>query len=149
MTHPLNNIVDDFGEWLLGYRTEFSCLYIPQWHYFISTLWLWSADEYGFFMILSESPSLMLTVREYVVVWGLWLACMLLSSQEQHCILCGSDISLQTFEQRPESVSFYLGLVVRSDIFWCGFWIYCNVVFSIFAQPLYRICILYFSLLYT
>mgnify|MGYP007133251754 CR=1 FL=1 len=25
MTDPLNNIFDDFGLWLLGYRNEFSC----------------------------------------------------------------------------------------------------------------------------
>ena len=46
-----------FGICLLGYRIEISFLYIPQGHYFISTLWLWSTDEYGFFL-LSESPSL-------------------------------------------------------------------------------------------
>ena len=32
------DIFDDFGIWLLGYRIKFSCLYIPQVHYFISTL---------------------------------------------------------------------------------------------------------------
>ena len=31
---------DDFGIRLLGYRIEFSCLYIPQGHYFMSTFWL-------------------------------------------------------------------------------------------------------------
>ena len=46
MTNPFNIILDNFGTWLLGYRIEFSCLYIPQEHYFISTLWLWSIDEY-------------------------------------------------------------------------------------------------------
>ena len=46
MTVPLNIIFDDFSMWLLGYRVEFSCLYIPLGHYFISTLWLWSTDEY-------------------------------------------------------------------------------------------------------
>jgi len=34
MTDPLNIIFDDFGISLLGYRMEFSCLYIPQGHYF-------------------------------------------------------------------------------------------------------------------
>jgi len=46
MTNPLNIIFDDFSICLLGYRTEFSCLYIQQGHYFISTVWLWSTDEY-------------------------------------------------------------------------------------------------------
>ena len=45
----LNIILDDFRIWLLGYRTEFSCLYIPQGHYFISTVWQWSTDEYVIF----------------------------------------------------------------------------------------------------
>jgi len=49
MTDPLNTIFAGFGIWLLGYRIEFSCLYIPQGHYFTSTLWLWSTDEYGKF----------------------------------------------------------------------------------------------------
>ena len=43
-------IFDNFGTWLLGYRFEFSCLYIPQGHYFISTLWLWSTHEYVVFL---------------------------------------------------------------------------------------------------
>jgi len=29
MTDPLNIIFNDFGIWLLGYRIEFSGLYIP------------------------------------------------------------------------------------------------------------------------
>jgi len=33
---------DDFGIWLLKYRIELSCLYIPQRYPFISPLWLWS-----------------------------------------------------------------------------------------------------------
>ena len=37
MTDPLNIMFDDFGIWLLGYRIELSCLFIPQGHYFIST----------------------------------------------------------------------------------------------------------------
>jgi len=32
----------------------FSCLYLPQGHYFISTLWLWSTDEYGFDFIVER-----------------------------------------------------------------------------------------------
>jgi len=32
-------IFDDLGICLLGYRIEFSCLYNPQGHNFISTLW--------------------------------------------------------------------------------------------------------------
>ena len=46
MAVPLNIIFDDFSMWLLGYRVEFSCLYIPLGHCFISSLWLWSTDEY-------------------------------------------------------------------------------------------------------
>ena len=34
------------------------CIYPPQEHTFISTVWLWSTDEYVFISILSESPSL-------------------------------------------------------------------------------------------
>jgi len=34
ITDPLNIIFDDFDIWLLGYRIEFSYLYIPQGHYF-------------------------------------------------------------------------------------------------------------------
>ena len=45
-TDPLNIIFDDFDIWLLGFRIKFSCLYIPQEYYFISTLWLWSTVEY-------------------------------------------------------------------------------------------------------
>ena len=33
-------IFDDFSIYLLGYRTEFSCLYLPQGQTFISTVWL-------------------------------------------------------------------------------------------------------------
>ena len=54
----LNIIFDNFGMWFLGYRIEFCCVYIPQGHYFICTLWLWSTDEYIFIFILSESPPL-------------------------------------------------------------------------------------------
>ena len=39
-TNPLNIIFDDFNIRLLGYRTEFSCLYLPQGYTFISTVWL-------------------------------------------------------------------------------------------------------------
>ena len=38
--------------WLLGYRIEFSCLYLPQGHNFIST------DEYVLFLYFDRSPSL-------------------------------------------------------------------------------------------
>jgi len=38
MTVSLNIIFDDFGISLQGIRTEFSCLYISQAHYFRSTL---------------------------------------------------------------------------------------------------------------
>jgi len=46
MTYPLNIIFDDFRIWLPGYRIKFSCLFIPQGHYFICTLCLWRTDEY-------------------------------------------------------------------------------------------------------
>jgi len=49
MTDPLNIMFDDFGIYLLNYKIEFSCLYIPQGHAFISTMWLCSTDEYDFF----------------------------------------------------------------------------------------------------
>ena len=39
-------IFGDVGTWLLGYRIVLSYLYIPQGHFFKSTLWLWSKDEY-------------------------------------------------------------------------------------------------------
>ena len=58
MTDPLNIIFDDFGIWLLGSKIEFGCLYIPQGHYYINTLWLWSTNEYVVSLILSKSPSL-------------------------------------------------------------------------------------------
>ena len=46
MTNPLNIIFYNFGIWLLGYMIEFSCLYLPQVHYFISTLWVWNTGKY-------------------------------------------------------------------------------------------------------
>ena len=49
-TNLLNIIFDDFNIWLLGYRTVFSCLYLSQGHSFISTVWLWSTDEYVLFV---------------------------------------------------------------------------------------------------
>ena len=49
MTHPLNITFDNFAKYLLGYMIKFSCLYIPQGHYFISTVWLRSTDEYVHF----------------------------------------------------------------------------------------------------
>ena len=49
-TNPLNIIFDDFGIilWLLGYRTEFSWLYLPQGHTFISTVcpWMYTFKPY-------------------------------------------------------------------------------------------------------
>jgi len=41
MTDPSDIIFDDLGLRLLCYRIEFSCLYIPQLVYLLSTLWLW------------------------------------------------------------------------------------------------------------
>ena len=37
-TNPLNIIFDDFRIWLLGYRSEFRCLYLPQGYNVISTV---------------------------------------------------------------------------------------------------------------
>ena len=54
MTDPLNIIFDDFCKWLQGYRIEFSCLYIPQEHYFISTLCLLRTDECVFIYFLAK-----------------------------------------------------------------------------------------------
>mgnify|MGYP006890274217 CR=1 FL=1 len=58
MTQPLNIIFDDFGIWLLGYRIELCCLYFPQGHIFLSTMWLCSTDDYVNILILNESPPL-------------------------------------------------------------------------------------------
>ena len=63
-TNLLNIIFDDFSIRLLGYRTEFSCLYVPQGLNFMSIVSLCSKDEY-FFYILSESPSLIQTSYQY------------------------------------------------------------------------------------
>ena len=66
MTDPLNIISDDFSIWLLGYRIKLSCLYLPQGHYFISTMWVWSTYEYVFFFLnLSKNPPL--NVKECMV----------------------------------------------------------------------------------
>ena len=48
-TYLLNIIFDDFFKWLLGYKTEFSCLYLPQGHTIISTVWLWNIDKFVIF----------------------------------------------------------------------------------------------------
>ena len=42
-------ICDNLCILLLGYRIEFSCLYISQGHTFVSTVWLWNIDKYVFF----------------------------------------------------------------------------------------------------
>ena len=55
----LNIIFDDFSIWLLGYRAEFSCLYLPQGHYGYCMA---STDECIFF-ILSKSLSLTFTLE--------------------------------------------------------------------------------------
>ena len=57
-TNPLNIMFDDFIIWLLGYRTEFSCLYLPQGHNIRITVWLLSTDENIIIFILSESSYL-------------------------------------------------------------------------------------------
>jgi len=55
-TNPLNIIFDDFSICLLGYRTEFSCLYLPERHnYCMAVKYRWICK----FLILSESPSVM------------------------------------------------------------------------------------------
>ena len=56
-TDPFNIIFDDFGIWLLGYRMEFSCLYIPQGHIEVLCGYVTYRSMYEF-IILSESPSL-------------------------------------------------------------------------------------------
>ena len=43
--NPLNIIFDDFSIWLLRYRTEFSCSYLPQGHKIIITVCLWGTDD--------------------------------------------------------------------------------------------------------
>ena len=56
-------IFEDFGIWLLGYRIKFSCLYIPQGHYFIITLI--KGCEVQMHMLLlffSESPPITTSV---------------------------------------------------------------------------------------
>jgi len=50
MTDPFKIIFEHFSIRLPSYRIEFSCLYIPQGHYFICTLWLWSTNEYVCFL---------------------------------------------------------------------------------------------------
>ena len=51
MTDQLIIIVDAFVVWLLGYRIEFSRLYIPWGHYFISTMCLKSTEVCVFFFL--------------------------------------------------------------------------------------------------
>ena len=68
-TYPLNIYFFNFYIRLLVYRTEFSCLYLPQGNNFISTVWLWSTDECVFFWILSDSPSLRKLSNEYANGW--------------------------------------------------------------------------------
>ena len=55
-TNPLNIIFNDFSIWLLGYRTKFSCLYLPKGYNFISTVWLWSTHEYVIFWFWAKVP---------------------------------------------------------------------------------------------
>ena len=55
MTHPLNIIFDDFSTRLLGYRIEFSCLYLPQGHNFISNVLPWNTDECVFVLFERKS----------------------------------------------------------------------------------------------
>ena len=42
MTGPFICYYNEFGIWLLGYRIELGCVYIPQGNYFMSSLWLWT-----------------------------------------------------------------------------------------------------------
>ena len=37
--------------------TNLSCLYVPQEHYCIGTLYLWNTDEYVIYLLLVISPS--------------------------------------------------------------------------------------------
>ena len=40
LLRPVKYYFEDFILRLLAYRTQFSCLYLPQGHTFISTMWL-------------------------------------------------------------------------------------------------------------
>jgi len=66
MTDPLNIIFNKFGLWLQGYRIEFSCLYIPQGHHFISTLWLWCTDEYMFVLFQAKVHLYQMTIHVHL-----------------------------------------------------------------------------------
>jgi len=50
MTDLLNIIFDAFGTRLLDYRNEL-VLCISQGHSFISTVWLWSTEEYRYVFV--------------------------------------------------------------------------------------------------
>ena len=55
MTDMFNIIFDTFCIWLQGYMIEFSCLYLPQGLYFISTLWLWWVQMNSYVNKMSKS----------------------------------------------------------------------------------------------
>jgi len=81
MTNQLNIIFDNFSIRLLGYRTEFSFLYLPQGHNFLSTVWLWSTDEVQmnmYYFFLRESLSLRCWIRkriDHITNHGHFISC--------------------------------------------------------------------------
>jgi len=66
MSNPLIIIIDDFGIWFLGYRIEFSCVYIPQ----VLCGYEVQIGEYVIICILSESPPL--TFNACIVKLSIW-----------------------------------------------------------------------------
>ena len=64
---PVKYYFDNFGIWLLGYRIEFSCLYIPQGHNFINTLRLWSTNEYVIYFDFERNSTFK---KDMLFSWG-------------------------------------------------------------------------------
>ena len=61
-------VVDDFSISLLGYRTEFSCLYLPQGHTFINTdeyehFWFWKSIFNMLFISRYHMPDLKYKIK--------------------------------------------------------------------------------------
>ena len=77
MTDPLNICFDHFGVWLLDYMIEFSCLYTPQGHYFISTFVTMEYIQLCYFFILSKAPPLMFPFVGWPLAIGnFWQYCI-------------------------------------------------------------------------
>ena len=54
----LSTFNDEIGILLLDYRIKFSSLYIPQGHlWFHKYLWLWSTDEYYYFLDFEQKST--------------------------------------------------------------------------------------------